>query len=662
MPPPVIADSDDEEGTYSPPQSPQAPGAVAERDVRTATGSSDHVTDHVSHATNSTDPAFFQDIYDEQNDAARQHVPGASLEAASRDRLSSSEVTAPAPFQRTVTGLIEPSSLTSITDPAATKEKTSSGKGMSDWTQISTPGRKKAPTANMEDVWDVPSSPEEVLRRPRIPKIILKRSKVQPATDSATKSKKSLKTISSRSQGQEGIPASIIEIAEDGDDKSPVRRRKRRKIDPSPLSQQGLNDVTLVTIPFTDEKEAAGQEPLAPESSNDLPGTLPLDAETSFMFLTKPFTNSQKMQYQSLQLAAVDGHSQDMLLPLSHFNARVERSSGTATNMNTPRSELDLHYTSTAPQPPDATPSIRIKVVRSSGRQRVSSPDAISTVNPPARQTETSQRGKSRRRASTDSNGDEFLGRKDEPSENEHQPRDLQVIDDESDYAPESVKEKKPDALQMIDDESDYAPKPVKGKKPRGRPKKTSESTKASAPRPELLEEVEPTTKQKKKRGRPRKADIAATTQTTPQIETVSCESPKHAEVADRAVEGQDEPGTEAEASETCELNGAPAENHDESGGDPTTEAGSDLGLPATALAEVSQNDAAAPADSSEAKVVSDAERDLRGVAANAVEAKKSSSKSKGSSSTGTTTSRPLYRVGLSKRSRIAPLLKSLRK
>ncbi|KAF7563116.1 hypothetical protein G7046_g1000 [Stylonectria norvegica] len=70
------------------------------------------------------------------------------------------------------------------------------------------------------------------------------------------------------------------------------------------------------------------------------------------------------------------------------------------------------------------------------------------------------------------------------------------------------------------------------------------------------------------------------------------------------------------------------AENHDEAGGDPTTEAGSDLASrPASnRIGRNQQKDTTASVDSSQVKAASDTERDATGVAANAVEAKKSSS------------------------------------
>ncbi|KAF5016245.1 hypothetical protein F66182_12137, partial [Fusarium sp. NRRL 66182] len=171
MPPVIILDSDDDEedAGYSPSRNIHAPFSLAQTEVEAANDSSGRV----SRATTSTDPSFFQNVYNEQNDAARGCVPEGTL--GSHDSVSSFEMTAPAPFKRTVTGLIEPSSYVSVTDQ---EQRMPKGNGPAEWTQASTPGRRKAPTAVMDDPWDVPSSPEGRPARPKI-KIKLKRSGAQ---------------------------------------------------------------------------------------------------------------------------------------------------------------------------------------------------------------------------------------------------------------------------------------------------------------------------------------------------------------------------------------------------------------------------------------------------------------------------------------------------
>ncbi|CAM1509149.1 Fc.00g028880.m01.CDS01 [Cosmosporella sp. VM-42] len=643
MPPAIIiADSDDEESDYSPPPSPQAPGPAATRS-----------SDHSSHATSSTDPAFFQNIYDEQSDAAREFVP----EPPSRDRPSSSEVTAPAPFERTRTGLVDASSLTSVTDPATAKDhKSSSGKGMSDWTEVSTPGRKKAlsmmkaPVAKMDDPWDVPSSPEDNRARPVTLKVRSKGEEVKP-TSGPTLKKKTVIKLHTKSRVSKEAPHVENAAEEDG---SPVGRRKRRKIEYSQTSQQGSNDVDLVMIPFSNDKGITAPAPQKATTSTMLPPTLPVDNSTSFYVATNPLTNSQKMQYHSVHLASSDNNHEmpptlpPPLPPMYNIDAHMHESSGSATNTNTPRSDMPYH--STGPQPSDAAMSVQSKTGRSPYPPQNSSPDVISLIESPEKREEITREEEPRREPSIEACNDELS----EAHVAEAPQDDLQakgeVLEAQQGLSNDP---------QGNDEDLDYAQKPIKTKKPRGRPKKKASGDPGDA---------EPEPRQKKKRGRPRKSDQLAAVEKSAQVETELPEDTAYVEKQGAKVDVEsgtrcvmDKTSCEEREPEQHEPEGPPAEIEVEARAIPAAGTGNQRGH--TKLKKPNQN-AAIPPSPGRTETVLPIEPGQSETVRQEMTAggAKRSTDSKGLAAIAAATNKPLYRVGLSKRSRIAPLLKSLRK
>ncbi|KAH6971726.1 hypothetical protein BKA56DRAFT_635728 [Ilyonectria sp. MPI-CAGE-AT-0026] len=584
MPPVIIADSDDEDNSYSPPHNPQA--RVLPQDFG-------------AEATRSFG----------RNDAARENAPDALPGSTDNAAPSSSEVTAPAPFQRTVTGLIEPSSLTSISDPTATREpKASSGKAMSDWTQVSTPGRRKAPTAMMDDpVWDVPNSPDEGHAR-QVPKIRLKR---QDAKSTSRPPEKRIIKLKCR-----GL-ASVKKTEADHDhrldgDGSPAGARKRRKIESSHLSPQGSNEVDLVTIPFSNDNEDTHPESqLAAPSSMlppTLPPTLPIDNDASFYISAKPLTDAQKLQYQSVHLDSSDSNRQGYLPPIYTHAAQMIESSGSATNVNTPRSD-GIGF-STAPLPSAASEVDHDMATQLNDRRLPSSPDIISAIEPPAKPKEAKKRGRPKKD-----------GLKEGPTPN--------------------------------DEESDYAEQPVKPKKARGRPrKKATEEVQPTTPLPANSVFGEITTTQKKKRGRPRKQDKLAAIEQSPQATTVPLD--------DVAQVTSDTVQIKVDSKILTEERSA-----DHEPDEPEEEDPSKSELDTTALKETCQNTAIPTALSTvkdEKLKVPDSPVVEKGAKASpSGPAVKGLGQARGLSAI-TAANKPIYRVGLSKRSRIAPLLKSLRK
>lgn len=646
MPRAVIADSDDEDNILSPPRNPLSP-------INLEAGAN-RSSDHISHETNSTDPAFFQNIYDEQNNAT---------ELPERERLTSSEMTAPADFVPTKTGLVDPSSLTSVTDPLVAKEgKSSSEKRMSDWTQVSTPGRKKAPVARMEDLWDVPSSPEENRQPTRKIKIRLRRSGDKAAPESVAKLNAAPIEVgkdSLQEKGSHGLdPRDIVD--------DPAGRRKRRKVASLDASQQAYNEVDLVTIPFTHEDDATQRNTQRPTDENEatqrntqrpiendamssmLPPTLPVENETSFFVQPNPLSNSQKKEYQSVHWDSSGNNEHDTLPPLPHFETQGHASSGSATNINTPRSDLPF-VSQGPPQPSEPPASLMSRPKRSSRLRRNSSPDIISTGETPAKRRRTLR--KTEAIPDTAPIIEEVMDVPEEKAEeiqhnDESNTNNVEATHDELDYAPEPVKQ------------------PIKTKKTRGRPKKVA-STQATETTPAVNSPVadgEPGARQKKRRGRPRKSDQVTAVEKSPQVETISLEDIAHIQKSESKEDV--ESGTHSRVDETSHK------QEDLEGSTGTKVEARTVPAPGTGneleekLKEISDNAVIAPSlkKSETASSKDSNSRTTLSEEAGTSGAKKTPDQKKPAIKGVASISKPIYRVGLSKKSRIAPLLKSLRK
>ncbi|EWG52921.1 hypothetical protein FVEG_11501 [Fusarium verticillioides 7600] len=595
MPPIVILDSDDEDEdeSFSPPPNIQAPFSMGPAEIEAQT-----------EATNDSSGG---------NDAARGYVPEPTARSHDQDQhsISSSEMTTPAPFKRTVTGLIEPSSVPSPRDQA-TKRGQTNGNSPDEWTQASTPGRRKAPMAVMDDLWDVPSSPDERSVKPKI-NLKVKNSKAQSDSTSDSRhtqeSDKLGKTPSSKSGRSDGSPSG----------------KKRRKGNHTEPSFQGSNDVDLVAIPFSHENEGGYHESEPAPTPSMLPPTLPVNQDDSFFITTNPLTEAQKLEYESVQLPSSDSQNYQ-LPPVRQFEINLA-SSGDATNINTPRSHA--HYLmSTAPPPPSSVmdPN-RAAIGQATGNRWDSSPDVISAIDSPPKQKATRQLEQIR-------DGDSPKPAIDKTTD-EQQPE-------------------QPELPAMQEAFDNYEPDEVaKTKKSRGRPKKKvidkpTTMTEATTPRPEV---VTPVTKTKKKRGRPKKSD-QTDTEEIPKIDPSA--STNDASLSEDAVrpekkakididesESRDELANESEMETSLKSKSRESSILKESDPNIFTKSVSSLGDDTASKA----SDAAADEKEEKPEKPTITSR--------------SSTPSKGLSAI---INKPVYRVGLSKKSRIAPLLKCLRK
>ncbi|GKU00648.1 hypothetical protein FLAG1_02309 [Fusarium langsethiae] len=618
MPPVIILDSDDDEDDigYSPPRNVQTSHLPVPVEAE-AEGTSDSFG-RVSRATTSTDPSFFQNVYNEQNDAARGYVPDPTEGSHDQHQHSSSDMTAPTPFKRTVTGLLDTSSSSTRDQSNAGGQRMSAGNGPDEWTQASTPGRRKAPTAVMDDMWDVPSSPDERPVKPKI-KIKLKRSGAQSdsTTDSqrAKESGRMAKTPDSKSEWLGGSPSS---------------KRKRRKVDHPEPSFQGSNEVDLVTIPFSHhhEGEHHGQSPPTPSM---LPPTMPVNEDISFFIAPNPLTEAQRMEYESMQLPSSDSQPHQ-LPPVRQFNIQNIASSSEATNVNTPRSNA-TYLMSTAPPPPASIDPPQAAIGQATGYRWDSSPDVIAAIDSPP--------SKKAARLQAQSTKDDAP----EPIDNEFV--ELQQTEPEQTGLP-IIRETTPDSY-----EPEKMAKPTKAKKSRGRPKKKA-AAEQNAPLTDSLpappEVVESVANPKKKRGRPRQSDAK---EESPRLDQSL--STNDASLSEDAVQPEKRAKIEIEETETkddlAEEDEAQVSSKNKGSETPALKE-PDSGLSTRSISSIDDDTASKNPDTS--RTTKQEEKPEKPTISS-----KGLIPSKGLSSI---INKPMYRVGLSKKSRIAPLLKCLRK
>lgn len=622
MPPVIILDSDDDEDDigYSPTRNVQAPASP----VRAEVGAASDSFARVSGATTSTDPSFFQNIYNEQNDAARGFVPDPTAGSHDQDQrsVSSSDMTAPAPFKRTVTGLVETSSSSTRDQGNAGLHRMSDGNAAYEWTQASTPGRRKAPMAVMDDPWDVPSSPDERPAKPRI-KIKLKRSGAHsdPATDSphARELNSVEKTRGPKSERPDASPASD---------------RKRRKVQHPGASFQGSNEVDLVTIPFNHDHEDGYHESQPPPTPSMLPPTMPVDEGASFFIAPNPLTDTQRLEYESVQLPSSYSPNHQ-LPPVRQFNIQNLASSGEATNVNTPRSNA-TYLMSTAPPPPPTSSVMdppRATIGRPTGQQWDSSPDVIAAIDSPPREKVTKPQEQARRDAAPELVDDEFV----ELQQTEK--ADLPIIQE----------------IASDNYDSEKMAKPTKAKKSRGRPKKKAhaEEDVAVTDPLEAMPVVDGSvTKTKKKRGRPRKSDQVNAKEESPKLDPSL--STNDASLSEDAVQPEKRTTIEIDETETkVELAGDEDTNDSfkDDGSDSPAIRETDPNLSTRSISSIDDDATSKTSDAPATKKEEKSEKPTIG--------SKGSTPARGLSSI---INKPVYRVGLSKKSRIAPLLKCLRK
>ncbi|KAM4059207.1 hypothetical protein HRG_007931 [Hirsutella rhossiliensis] len=329
--------------------------------------------------------------------------------------------------------------------------------------------------------------------------------------------------------------------------------------------------------------------------------TLPVNSESSFLVAPKPLSASQKVEYQSVDLVQSISSLRQPEVPYHKMC-----SSGTATNINTPRSDMaSSHDVGIMAPTPESERIGNMRRTRPPPRRRRSSSPDVIAVTSDGRDKELAEKPQ----LETASVGDAAP--------------DGHVLDAEF-------------AEQQADDDSDFdvAPEPVKSKRQRGRPKKNAmnENTKKSSATAVVDAGTGLTDIPKKRRGRPKKA-----------------KQPTEAEQK-RPGHSASETAASASVEEPSDVDAAQGLPEEDKTGPEETDQAFGAGAPKEE-ATGSSNGPNATEERGEANEVD------RGT----VEEARDKSKMKGSSwleSAG----KPVYRVGLSKRLRIAPLLKSLPK
>lgn len=548
---------------------------------------------HAVDTSGSTDSAFFRSVLDEQSEAARNCAKGPK---GGREIES---------FD--ARGMMS-------TDP------------LQEHTEDDARGQKA------DDPWEIPSSPVG-----------------RPSSTTKRSAKKGPKKTPKRTPKKPTAPISA-ETTSPGYGEEERRSSKRRKIEPDPIPTQDSDSVDLVQLPSTQEADADAD---AQATSTMPPPTFTI--ERTPRIVGNALTDSQKKEYQSFAATGGTELSQDQG-PMRDA-APVARSSSSATNANTPRSDpissRNMHIIHEQETP------VKEATKRSAGNWG-SSPDEISAIQP----TPTTPRARKRKTQPNEQTKHEL-----EPdTSNEHQDLHAYYNDDDegSDFTEEPVvqepkrrrgRPKKtpeygadksnetPGVGVHYDDkneESGFVEEPVaqKPKKQRGRPKKPS----AAAGAAEAGEPASPTTshaaqgrsatKGKRKRGRPRKAEQLA--------------------VEGLGEEAEDDTRVDTKGAKTGESGHAPEEDATH---EPKQEARDD------AEASLSRNEEV-PESHKSSKVEKESVASDRKAPEDAGEvgqAGQETSKPKPRptvSSASLSASKPLHRVGLSKRSRIAPLLK----
>ncbi|PFH58597.1 hypothetical protein XA68_13475 [Ophiocordyceps unilateralis] len=240
MRPVEIADSDDDGGgsgsgsdSLSGPDNDDEPVAA---EVQTRS------SDRASHATASTDPAFFQRVFEEQKQAAYQRTDSMSM-SGSNPALSGSN-----PVERQCCGA-----------SAAGEASTT---------------RRQQRMAESNDMWDVPSSPESIAK-------------------SAGQQAKTATTIKITRGLRRNVEMLGYESDEDGGGKEPRRTKRAKRMrlhSPNDSVKDGANIAS-----------AADENSSRAEATSGLVSTMPTNDPTSLYIAPKALSESQKNEYESVQ-------------------------------------------------------------------------------------------------------------------------------------------------------------------------------------------------------------------------------------------------------------------------------------------------------------------------------------------------------------------------
>lgn len=441
----VIQDSDDDgdDDGFSP--SPPPHSLAAKPDATSVSG--------VSTATDldSTDPAFIQSILDEQFGDTRPSPSGpVSISSYAHELVTTLEAETSGPSSDVVT-IVKPNKAERISLNRGPSRKSGALISMKSRTE------KQYAAA---DIWEIPSSLEEG----------------PDAEDLSHRGRRSI-----------GQPTSCEPLDETpySNDTRPGSR-KRRKVN-HPAFSQGKDDVDPISAPHYDEHDDAANKRM---QESMLPPTQPILGKSSFLMVSKGTPTSQREAYTSFPPQSSEQISQDKGPTYGRNEPPIILSSGSATNVNTPRSEL-------------LGPC-------SLNMGRITQDDLVQT-----------QVRQSHLEGNLSSSVDEFampapiLKQNTPTKKQQKKKRDLRLLvePDDEDQGDELNMDTVLTAAEGEDEDHDYLEATEKPKKPRGRPKRKKDTDIQGS----AIEKSKPVTKDneeapgpKKKRGRPRKAAAEA--------------------------------------------------------------------------------------------------------------------------------------------------------
>ncbi|OBR06193.1 AT hook domain-containing protein [Colletotrichum higginsianum IMI 349063] len=694
-PPRVIADSDDSDdgfdlGDDSPmkPPTPKIP-------------SGDRSSDSASVATGSTDPKFFQAIYAEQQRAAVDEALSNHVRSSTSDNPSS--LAAPAKPQAkkdstTTTTTTSSSSLPTIPDPvmgshrAKKAEKT---RVVVDLTQVITPGRSN--NATPRDMWDVPSSPASDQAAPVFP------ISSKARTPCSNKKRKRGDKMEATSPLATGIPS---QGSTQPFDATPATRTNAVSVHEAKRWRLGNPESSL---PAEDDVDM-----VVPLDVADVPSFRDLvSGQKPISLCIEPPQTLSASQRQEYKYHSVDPSQEDQApVPTQPFSAlpATARSSGATTIAYSTPSQTRVvgrplttfaDHTTLDTVPERTQETSKVALDPEATVEILSSPDIISAA--PARRKRGRDDDKAYKKvethqanASWDSDGTGFHCKTFRPRTSRKVAGDG-CWQDQTEHR-EETNVPAPDmgaAAQTPTGESALASLP-KAKR-RGRPRKSEVAAVAStvaieAPAPPQATESDDVAKEsagveagaagaatpqtKKKRGRPRKADKSAMasgrqgadeqspaevegSHTSKHMDVEMDETPtKGIQAREPVKRGRGKKGDQKPGLTTTGVAGT----------SPTTDGsqvrGEDLVLQPVTPNVDSKSGSGGPDPQSAATE--------QKAAANCALVGKGESKTeevlgkadgkKSSMAPASSAGKPIYRVGLSKKSRIAPLLKSLRK
>ncbi|KAJ0302209.1 hypothetical protein COL5a_010046 [Colletotrichum fioriniae] len=679
----IIADSDDSDDDFESPNSPSKPTTTS------AIPSQGRSSDPASVATNSTDPKFFQAIYTEQ-----QRASAASDTLRKPDESSLSNGAAPSSIP-TMAAQDRPqlernhtstSSLTSASDLIAGLDSAEEREPeVVDLTEVTTPPKMTVAQATPDDMWDVPSSPVSGGRAP-----LASLAKSRTST-SGTKRKRANNVeftspvaieMPSQSSTQPFDTTPAAARMENG------KRARLRNPNWSLLAEE--DDVDMVVVPHA---------AVVPSFGDLVSGQKPV----SMYIESQTLSASQKLEYEYHSVGpSPEDPAPTPTQPFSTLQAAARSSGATTIAYSTP-SQTRVIGLPPAPTEGHVTlDTVHEQTQEGFGRSAdpeatieiQSSPDIISAASVRRKRRslrdEPPQATESHREdEGWDSDDIGFHRESYKPRLSRRRGSDASRQDEAEiqGNAGIPVADMGPAAQLLVEDPIPLEePVPTSTAKPkkRGRPRKSdfavaespapaetsttprttdaSETVKNAAAETEAATAATPTTT-KKKRGRPKKADKNA-----PESMQQAIEKPHAPEVeyAGDAPSGKAAKHTKGrgEHVDTQQREGCTAD----AGSDPREKGGSDRVLqPVTPNAALSKygSDGLGPQKSvaAEEKVVATKETPAQ---ADGGKSRTADSKAEGkqrlSTPASSSATKPIYRVGLSKRSRIAPLLKSLKK